>query len=136
MAGRAGCAGRGLYGAALRRPAEAAVAGGASACGRRARLGDADARWSAAAVAQQEQFLARLSAVGARIAPEYRYTRVVNGFSARLDPTSAALLDDDREVIGIYPVRIAYPLRLPSRAEESFHLPSPISRSRGSTGPV
>ncbi|MGH3129114.1 MAG: S8 family serine peptidase [Gaiellaceae bacterium] len=65
--------------------------------------------WSASAVAQQEQFLARLSAVGARIAPEYRYTRVVNGFSARLDPTSAALLDDDREVIGIYPVRIAYP---------------------------
>ena len=45
--------------------------------------------WSASAVAQQEQFLARLSAVGARIAPEYRYTRVVNGFSARLDPTSA-----------------------------------------------
>jgi minor extracellular serine protease Vpr len=65
--------------------------------------------WSASAVAQQEQFLARLSAVGARIAPEYRYTRVVNGFSARLDPTSASLLDDDREVIGIYPVRIAYP---------------------------
>ncbi|HYI73860.1 MAG TPA: S8 family serine peptidase [Gaiellaceae bacterium] len=65
--------------------------------------------WSTAAVAQQEQFLARLSAAGARIAPEYRYTRVVNGFSARLDPTSAALLDADREVTGIYPVRIAYP---------------------------
>ena len=68
--------------------------------------------WSASAVAQQEQFLARLSAVGARIAAEYRYTRVVNGFSARLDPTSAALLDDDREVIGIYPVRIAYPAQV------------------------
>ena len=52
--------------------------------------------WSAKAVAQQEQFLARLAAVGARIAPEYRYTRVVNGFSARLDPTSLALLDSDR----------------------------------------
>ncbi|MET0560069.1 MAG: S8 family serine peptidase [Gaiellaceae bacterium] len=65
--------------------------------------------WSAAAVAQQEQFLARLAAVGARIAPEYRYTRVLNGFSARLDPTSAALLDRDREVVGVYPVRIAYP---------------------------
>ena len=65
--------------------------------------------WSAAAVAQQEQFLARLSAVGARIAPEYRYTRVINGFSARLDPTSASLLENDREVTGIYPVRIAYP---------------------------
>ena len=69
--------------------------------------------WSSAAVAQQEQFLARLSAAGARIAPEYRYTRVVNGFSARLDPTSAALLDGDREVTGIYPVRIAYPAQAP-----------------------
>jgi subtilisin family serine protease len=65
--------------------------------------------WSARAVAQQEQFLARLAAVGARIAPEYRYTRVVNGFSARLDPTSLALLEGDREVLGVYPVRIAYP---------------------------
>jgi minor extracellular serine protease Vpr len=65
--------------------------------------------WTSAAVAQQEQFLARLSAVGARVAPEYRYVRVVNGFSARLDPTSLALLDRDREVAGIYPVRIAYP---------------------------
>ena len=45
--------------------------------------------WTAAAVAQQEQFLARLAAVGARIAPEYRYTRVLNGFSARLDPDVA-----------------------------------------------
>ncbi len=74
------------------------------------RATDAEMRaWSAAAVAQQEQFLARLNAVGARVSPEYRYTRVVNGFSARLDPTSAALLDTDREVAGIYPVRIAYP---------------------------
>ena len=74
------------------------------------RASEAEMRaWSTSAVAQQEQFLARLTAAGARIAPEYRYTRVVNGFSARLDPTSAALLDDDREVVGIYPVRIAYP---------------------------
>src|SRR5262245_43313565 len=65
--------------------------------------------WTTSAVAQQEQFLARLAAVGARIAPEYRYTRVINGFSARLDPTSLALLDRDREVTGIFPVRIAYP---------------------------
>jgi subtilisin family serine protease len=80
--------------------------------------------WSASAVAQQEQFLARLSAVGARIAPEYRYTRVVNGFSARLDPTSAALLDDDREVIGIYPVRIAYPAQA---ADSGGVLPSAVA---------
>lgn len=65
--------------------------------------------WSAGAVAQQEQFLARLNAAGARVAPEYRYTRVLNGFSARLDPTSASLLEQDREVVGVYSVRIAYP---------------------------
>jgi len=65
--------------------------------------------WTAAAVGLQEQFLARMAAVGARIAPEYRYVRVVNGFSSRLDPTSLSLLDRDREVAGVYPVRIAYP---------------------------
>ena len=81
--------------------------------------------WSASAVAQQEQFLARLAAVGARIAPEYRYTRVLNGFSARLDPTSAALLDRDREVVGVYPVRIAYPAQ--SAEPESGVLPAAVA---------
>ena len=80
--------------------------------------------WSAGAVAQQEQFLARLNAVGARVAPEYRYTRVVNGFSARLDPTSAALIDADREVVGIYPVRIAYPAQA---AQDGGVLPSAVA---------
>lgn len=80
--------------------------------------------WSATAVAQQEQFLARLGAVGARIAPEHRYTRVINGFSARLDPTSAALLDGDREVVGTYPVRIAYPAQA---GEPGGVLPSAVA---------
>jgi subtilisin family serine protease len=65
--------------------------------------------WTAASIALQEQFLARLSAAGARVVPEFRYVRVLNGFSSRLDPTSLALLEDDPEVAGIYPVRIAYP---------------------------
>jgi minor extracellular serine protease Vpr len=74
------------------------------------RASEAEMRgWTATAVAQQEQFLARLSAAGARIAPEYRYSRVLNAFSARLDPTSLALLERDREVEGVFPVRIAYP---------------------------
>jgi len=80
--------------------------------------------WTSAAVAQQEQFLARLSAVGARVAPEYRYVRVVNGFSARLDPTSLALLDRDREVSGIYPVRIAYPAQ---SSQEGGVLPAAVA---------
>jgi subtilisin family serine protease len=80
--------------------------------------------WSGKAVAQQEQFLARLAAVGARIAPEYRYTRVVNGFSARLDPTSLALLEGDREVLGVYPVRIAYPAQV---SESGGVLPTAVA---------
>jgi subtilisin family serine protease len=65
--------------------------------------------WTEAAIRLQTQFLARLSAAGARVAPEFRYVRVLNGFSSRLDPTSLALLEDDPEVAGVYPVRIAYP---------------------------
>lgn len=65
--------------------------------------------WTAAARRLQDQFLARIAASGARVAAEHRYTRVLNGFSSRLDPTSLALIERDREVAGVYPVRVAYP---------------------------
>ena len=65
--------------------------------------------WTGAAITLQEQFLARMASRGARIAAEYRYVRVLNGISTRLDPTSLALLEGDREVSAVYPVRIAYP---------------------------
>ena len=68
--------------------------------------------WTQATILHQEQFLARLAAAGARIGVEYRYSRVVDGFSARLDPTSLELLGRDREVAAIYPVRIAYPAQV------------------------
>jgi minor extracellular serine protease Vpr len=69
--------------------------------------------WTGTALRVQEQFLSRMSAAGARIGPEHRFVRVVNGFSTQLDPTSLALLEDDREVLGVYPVRIAYPAQFP-----------------------
>ena len=69
--------------------------------------------WTRAAVGVQEQFLARMSAAGARVAPDYRYVRVLNGFSTRLDPTSLALVAGDREVVGVYPVRVAFPAQVP-----------------------
>lgn len=65
--------------------------------------------WTSAALRIQEQFLARVNASGARVAAEHRYVRVVNGFAARLDPTSLSVLEHDREVTGVYPVRVAYP---------------------------
>jgi len=77
------------------------------------RAGERELRaWMRTAVAQQEQFLARLAAAGARLAPEHRYVRVLNGFASPLDPTALALLDRDREVAGVYPVRVAYPAQV------------------------
>lgn len=66
-------------------------------------------RWTAAAKGAQEQFLRRVAASGALVAAEYRFVRVLNAVSARLDPTSLELLERDREVVGVYPVRVAYP---------------------------
>ena len=80
--------------------------------------------WTAAVVLQQEQFLARMASAGARMGVEFRYSRVVNGFSARLDPTSLELLDQDREVAGVFPVRIAYPAQV---AESEGVLPSALA---------
>ena len=80
--------------------------------------------WTDAIVRQQELFLARLAASGARMSVEYRYARVVNGFSARLDATSLELLERDREVSGVYPVRIAYPAQ---SGEDEGVLPSSVA---------
>jgi subtilisin family serine protease len=68
--------------------------------------------WTGTALRVQEQFLARLTAAGAKLIPDYRYVRVLNGFSTRLDPVSLALVEADREVVGVYPVRIAYPAQV------------------------
>lgn len=66
--------------------------------------------WTRAAQSAQNQFLARMAALGARVSTDFRYTRVFNGFSARLDPASLELLARDREVAGVFPVRVAYPM--------------------------
>jgi subtilisin family serine protease len=66
-------------------------------------------RWQTIALAAQEQLIAELAAQGVRIRPEYRYTRVLSGFSAALDPRGIALLERSKAVRGVYPVRIAYP---------------------------
>ncbi len=65
--------------------------------------------WVASARAAQEQFLRRIAASGAAISAEHRYVRVLNAVAARLDPTSLEMLERDREVVAVYPVRVAYP---------------------------
>jgi len=68
--------------------------------------------WTRAAESAQNQFLARMAALGGHVTTDYRYTRLFNGFSARLDPATLQLLDHDREVAGVFPVRVAYPMAL------------------------
>lgn len=86
-------------------------------------------RFTAGAYAAQQQLLARLAAKGARIRPEFRYAHVLNGFSAALDARSLALLEDDPDVLGVYPVRAAYPAgsssaeSLPAQAWSGASLP-------------
>ena len=65
--------------------------------------------WAAAALAGQKQIAARLSQEGVQIVPDFVYTRTLNGFAAVLDARAMALLERDRDVVGVYPVRVAYP---------------------------
>ena len=76
-------------------------------------------RWHAAALAAQQQLIARLAVAGLRLRPEYTYSRVISGFSAPLDARAVALLQRFPEVEGVYPVRIAYPASISSLAPGS-----------------
>lgn len=75
-------------------------------------------RWTAQALASQQQVLTMLAAHGLAGRPDYNFTRVLNGFSAPLDPRAIALLLREREVEGVYPVRIAYPASLSTKLLE------------------
>ena len=65
--------------------------------------------WSTQAVAAQKEALVSLAAHGLQVRPDYSYTRVVDGFSAALDPRAVPLLENDPEVAGVFPVRAAFP---------------------------
>ena len=65
--------------------------------------------WSTQAVAAQKEVLISLAAHGLQVRPDFSYTRVVDGFSASLDPRAVPLLENDSEVSGVYPVRAAFP---------------------------
>lgn len=69
-------------------------------------------RWTAAALAGQKQIAERLSRRGILIVPDFVYTRTLNGFAAPIDARALALLERDEDVVGVYPVRAAYPAAL------------------------
>jgi subtilisin family serine protease len=76
-------------------------------------------RWASQASASQQQILTMLAVQGLGVRPDFSYTRVLNGFAAPLDPRAVALLQRDRAVRGIYPVRTAFPASLSTEVLEA-----------------
>ena len=70
---------------------------------------DQERRWTRAAAESQKRLLSRLALQGVQPTIEFSFTRVINGFSALLDPQAIALLERAPEVEGLYPVRVGYP---------------------------
>ncbi len=72
----------------------------------------AERSWTAEAYAAQQQVLTQLARHDLTVRPDYSFARVLDGFSATLDPSAVALLEHNPEVAGVYPVRVAYPAAL------------------------
>ena len=72
--------------------------------------------WTSDALAAQRAVLARLAAHGVALRPDYSFSRVLDGFSARATGAAVALLDRDPGVAGVYPVRVAYPAAVSTQA--------------------
>ena len=91
----------------------------------------AERRWTATALASQEQFLAELAAQGIVARPDLQFTRVVNGFSAVADPSAVVLLERSPRVAGVYPVRAAFPAAMAQTSDVAAPLPAAPAAYRG-----
>jgi len=65
--------------------------------------------WTKVELSAQKLLIARLALEGVVIRADVRFTRVLDGFSAVVQPSVVPLLDRDANVAGVYPVRVAYP---------------------------
>lgn len=84
--------------------------------------------WTSQASAAQQQVLTKVAEAGVEVQPDYSYTRVLDGFSARLDPRAVALLQREPEVAGIFPVRAAYPASTGAEGSPTISLPGVTGR--------
>jgi subtilisin family serine protease len=91
----------------------------------------AERRWTATALASQEQFLSELAAQGIVAKPSLQFTRVVNGFSAIADASAVVLLERSPRVAGVYPVRAAFPAALAETSNVAAPLPAAPAAYRG-----
>jgi subtilisin family serine protease len=71
--------------------------------------------WTNSTLAAQKLLVSRLALQGVRIRPDYSFARVLDGFSALIDPGAIPIIERDSDVAGVYPVRVAYPASFSSR---------------------
>ncbi|MHB8641670.1 MAG: S8 family serine peptidase [Gaiellaceae bacterium] len=86
--------------------------------------------WTSSALAQQDLLLARIALQGVEIRPDFRFSRVLVGFSAELDARAVALLERDQAVQGVYPMRVAYPASLTSNTLERKAVASSLGNAQ------
>src|SRR5438046_8568196 len=63
--------------------------------------------WTGAARSAQRLLISRLALEGVTVRPDYTFTRVIDGFSAAVDPSAVPVLERDDNVVGVYPVDVA-----------------------------
>jgi subtilisin family serine protease len=85
-------------------------------------------RWTTQAFAAQAKVLAMLSKHGLGVRPDYSFAKVLDGFSAPLDPRAVALLDADPAVRGVFPVRAAFPTTLSAKSLAQAGSVNPLIR--------
>jgi len=57
--------------------------------------------WTATALSAQKLLVSRLALSGVSVHPDYSFARVLNGFSAVLDPSAIPLIERDEDVVGV-----------------------------------
>src|SRR5207248_1339513 len=64
--------------------------------------------WTQSVITAQKLLVTRLAFSGVTIRPDYSFARVLDGFSAVIDPSAIPLIERDENVVAVYPVRVAY----------------------------
>ena len=81
--------------------------------------------WNSQALAAQQEVLATLAVAGIEVQPDFHFSRVLNGFSASLDPRAVSFLQNDADVAGVYPVRATFPASTSAQLIKATNLAKP-----------
>jgi subtilisin family serine protease len=74
--------------------------------------------WTNSTLAAQKLLISRLALQGVAVHPDFTFARVLDGFSALVDPSAIPIIERDADVAGVYPVRVAYPSSISARVLE------------------